>query len=172
MIVSRGVTAPVPVEQARTAVQNWLIREGTPLNAGIGTHVTGSKTIKDKVGRELFHVVYLSKTGTSTSGYVIVSPDDSTEPIIAFSSGARLDEAPGSPLYMIALRDMGHRLNAVRNATAADSHTTAYASQVKSKSKWATLMKPIASGKQGLNDIWLLLPSGIGKIQIKSITFE
>ena len=142
---TRLFAAPVPVDRAKTAVQNWLGREGTPLNAGIGTHVTGSKTIKDTAGRELFHVVYLSKTGTSISGYVIVSPDDSTEPIIAFSSGARLDETPGSPLYLIAARDMGRRLNAVRKSTVSDPRTAAYASRVKSKPKWETFRTPIAS---------------------------
>jgi hypothetical protein len=54
----------------------------------------------------LYHVVKLDQ------GYVIVSPDDTIEPIIAFSSGV-FDASDNNPLMALVNKDLGRRLAAL-----------------------------------------------------------
>jgi len=138
--------APVSLDQARRAVNNWLGREEKPLNSKIGAQVKNARTIYDDTGRSLYHLLFLTKSGTAAAGFVIASCDDASEPIIAFSSGNRFDESPGSPLAAILRRDMTRRLDALGKKPASVPHTSAYVSSAaKAKPKWDLLVKPATS---------------------------
>ena len=81
ILSSLSECAPVTSEQAASVVKGWLAFCEKPLMCDMGEEVADVKTYEDASGLALYHVVYLKP-----KGYVLVSADDSIEPIIAFSS--------------------------------------------------------------------------------------
>ena len=134
--------APVTRDQAETAVNKWLAQKARPLDAEIGTHIKSTKTVKDATGHTLYHLHYLSKTGTDTTGFVIASGDDTAEPIVAFGSGDRVDE--NSPLAKILAHDMARRLAATSKASSSKLKMAQSAPTAIAKAKWDGLL--ITSG--------------------------
>ncbi|HEY3324272.1 MAG TPA: C10 family peptidase [Planctomycetota bacterium] len=101
-------------EQAQAAVTGWLKLDANPLGAALGQQIKEVKTFTDEAGATLYYVVNLQP-----SGFVLVSADDTIEPILAFSPVGAYDPSPGSPLFDIASQDQKGRIAAAKGAQAA-----------------------------------------------------
>jgi hypothetical protein len=96
-----GPTTPYQAEQV---VAGWLASDTHPLGTAIGTHVTKTEIFTDDNGEPIYYVVYLWP-----SGFVIVSADESDEPIIGFADDGTYDCSPADPLGALVSRDLRGR---------------------------------------------------------------
>ena len=106
----RLFSAPAPAGRAHRLVNGWLMRESRPLGAAIGRQVDHIDTFGDDSGQALYHVVYLQP-----SGFVVVSADDSVEPIIAFAEEGVYDRSPENPLGALIEPDVRARIASARD---------------------------------------------------------
>lgn len=143
LIAAGGACArPVSEREAAAAVTGWLARNRHPLNARLGHGVSHVQRFNSEDGSAAYYVVDLDP-----SGFVIVAPDDSIEPIIAFSDGSQYDPSPQNPLAVLVERDM-----LARKAVALG--------KLSAKSKWQKLsgMSTESVGILGLSsvsDVWV-----------------
>lgn len=131
-LTSATCAAPTTPDDASLAVSGWLASDDCPLGARLGTRVSSAESISDTGGGTAFYVVYLDP-----AGFVIVSPDDSIEPIIAFASEGTFDESPGNPLPVLTRLDLKQRL---ADAKASDQQASAAAASSPAREKWRQLM--------------------------------
>ena len=129
--------AQVDSTAAASAVKGWLQLERSPLGAKLGSHVKNVETFKDVSGAPLYHVVYLEP-----GGFVIVSAEDQTEPIIAFVDKGRFDSSEKNPLGALISRDLPNRVAHARK------HANNSAG-IKNHSKWQKLQSAAASAPGG-----------------------
>lgn len=110
--------APVTADIATKAVQGWLRQDKHPLGAHLSAKIKDTKTANDSNGAALYHVVQLDP-----GGYVILSADDTAEPIIAFSPRGSFNPSSTSALADLINHDLSKRAAraklAVPNADAA-----------------------------------------------------
>lgn len=96
---------PVTSLQAREAVRQWLSKtQQKPMGTSLASQVDQVVPHKDADGRVLFYEVRLLP-----EGFVVVSPDDLLEPIVAFSSTGQLELDAHNPFLALLQRDMGRR---------------------------------------------------------------
>ena len=89
---------PVSEEMVTQLVQGWINSSSKPL----GNEIDRVEPIRTPEGQTLYYVVYLKP-----QGYVVVSADDSIEPIICFSAGSHFDAA--GPLGLMLGKDLRTR---------------------------------------------------------------
>ncbi len=90
--------APVTIEAARTAAENWAARSAT-LDCRFDTSATSGRTCMPKDGLP-FHVVRFNE-----GGFAVLSSDNEFEPIIAFSEVDDLIESDDNPLWILLCKD-------------------------------------------------------------------
>lgn len=100
---------PTKPHEARKVVEGWLKADSRPLGAGLGRQATAVETFTDDAGEPIYYAVYLQP-----SGFVIVSADDSVEPIIAFADEGIYDPSPDNPLGALVSQDLRGRVTAAR----------------------------------------------------------
>jgi hypothetical protein len=100
---------PTTAHQARKVVTGWLRADFQPLGTALGRGVLKVDTFTDSAGEPVYHVVYLQP-----SGFVVVSADDSVEPIIAFADDGTYDPSLGNPLGALVSQDLNERVTAAR----------------------------------------------------------
>ena len=130
--------AQVDSTTAASTVKGWIMQEGSPLGTKLGNQIESVETYKDISGSLLYHVVYLKP-----SGYVIVSAEDQTEPIIAFVSSGRYDPSEKNPLGALINRDLPNRV----------AHARKYKNNsggLKNQSKWQALQLTAAKLSGGV----------------------
>ncbi len=98
---------PMTAYDAEMAVAGWLQAAIQPLGANLGRRVTGVETFTDDTGRATYYIVYLQP-----SGFVIVSADDSIEPIIGFADDGIYDPSLDNPLGALVTNDLNGRVAA------------------------------------------------------------
>jgi len=102
--------------EAEKVVKGWLQANVQPLGTFIGRQVTRVETFTNDTGEPIYYIVYLRPTG-----FVIVSADDSVEPIIGFSCSSTFDPSFRNPLGTLVNRDMKNRLAEVKTKTGQQS---------------------------------------------------
>ena len=122
--------AQVNSEEAAAAVGGWLGLGSSPLGEPLGNRVKQIETFNDNAGGALYHVVYLDP-----SGFVVVSGDDSVEPIIAFASHGRFNPSADNPLGALIAGDVPLRVAQAHAGRAA----TLPASFLAARKKWQRL---------------------------------
>lgn len=127
--------APTTATQAGNAVQRLLAGNGTPLNMTLGQNVKDVTSYPLLAKTPAYFVVNLDP-----SGYIIVSSDDTIEPIIAFVENGSYSPTADNPLGALVIQDMDNRL-----ATAQQAANTRILSAGLSQAqeKWAILAAPI-----------------------------
>lgn len=106
--------APITPEQAKRAVNKWLVaRPSAHMNAKLGSAPAPVpvETVADAGGNALFHVVRIAD-----GGYVVTSADDGVLPIIAFSEGDDLVRDESNPLWVMLNDDLPRRMESVSKA--------------------------------------------------------
>ena len=98
---------PMTAHDAEMVVAGWLEGAVQPLGANLGRRVTKVETFTDDTGRAAYYIVYLQP-----SGFVIVSADDSVEPIIGFADDGTYDPSLDNPLGVLVTNDLNGRVAA------------------------------------------------------------
>ncbi|HUC85558.1 MAG TPA: C10 family peptidase, partial [Candidatus Acidoferrales bacterium] len=109
-----GLAVPVTPATAARAVQGWLRQDRGLLTARLPGRIRRTDPVKDAVGAVQYYIVRMEPVG-----YVIVSADDSAEPIVAFSPTGNFDSASASPVAALVNRDLPRRLARARAKPAA-----------------------------------------------------
>jgi len=104
---------PMTAYDAEMVVAGWLKAARQPLGANLGRRVTEVETFTDEAARAAYYIVYLQP-----SGFVIVSADDSVEPIIGFADDGTYDPSFDSPLGALVTNDLNGRVAAARDTFA------------------------------------------------------
>jgi hypothetical protein len=125
----------------------WLkLSKNRPLNAKLPHEKPETQIYKSKDGQILFYLLTFPE-----GGFLVLSPDDEIEPVIAFSSTGIYNNDSNSTFSLLLKSDMKARLNAVKQLN--KGH------KIKSTSiqiKWETLstgnIKSL-SGKDTINDV-------------------
>ncbi|HVM49589.1 MAG TPA: C10 family peptidase [Candidatus Acidoferrum sp.] len=126
----------VDAKDAATAVKGWLRADHQPLGTPLGTKIESVQTYRDHSGKPAYHVVYLQP-----SGFVIVSAEDETEPVVAFVERGHFDPSPSNPLGALVSRDLPNRV----------AHARAHAGSaagLKNRTQWRNLMQSGGGGAQ------------------------
>jgi hypothetical protein len=97
--------APTTVRDAEMVASGWLKASVQPLGMNLGRRVGRIETFKNYSGKAVYHIVYLSP-----SGFVIVSADDTVEPIIGFADGGDYDPSADNPLGALVTDDLNSRV--------------------------------------------------------------
>ena len=127
---------PVDSKTAATTVKGWLRMDRKPFGKTLGENVKSVETFKDAAGKPVYHVVNLEP-----SGFVIVSAEDQTEPIIAFVDQGHYDPSPANPLGALVSRDLPQR---VAHARAHGGSSAGF----KHRGEWQKLQLSAAGGPQ------------------------
>lgn len=109
-----AAAASVSREQALAVAAAWAGLSPEAMHHVHGS-VAGTVTaVRDARGQTDFYAVDLAP-----SGYVVISADDTVEPVIAFSTTDTFHATPGHPLYDMLLADLPARISRARAARAA-----------------------------------------------------
>lgn len=137
------LAAEISAAQARTAVENWVVRDFRPMGARIGQTVRSTQTFSDHAGNALFHVVRFQE-----GGFVVTSADDGIQPVIAFSEGDDLVADERNTLWVMLNRDLPQRRTAAQKRAAlrllqvlpeTDEHHAAWQNLLSSAGGYETL---------------------------------
>ncbi len=131
--------APTTEGHARLAVQRLLASNRSPLKAILGQKIKAVKSYPDPSSPTYF-VVELDP-----SGYIIVSADDTIEPIIAFVEHGSYSPSLDDPLGALVTQDMGSRMAEVKQAAATRARETP--ERARSHNKWAALTEAALPGE-------------------------
>jgi len=101
-----GVRArPTGPEDARRAVEGWLVDNGEPLGMEVGGRVADVAAVANGPGGTTYYVVRLRPRGV-----VIVPGDDRVEPILSVTDAEDFVPSPEDPLTTLITADLGQRL--------------------------------------------------------------
>ena len=103
---------PTTAYEAEDVVRGWLKADGRPLDTVLGRDVVKVETFSDEHSTPVYYVVYLQP-----SGFVIVSADDSVEPIIGFAADGTYEPNLDNPLVALVTADLDRRMAAARNSS-------------------------------------------------------
>ncbi|MDO5317028.1 MAG: C10 family peptidase, partial [bacterium] len=134
LVVPFVAAETVSLEQAQTAVRNWLSTDPA-LGCPLGMSVRSARTCSVTNGMTC-HVVRLAE-----GGFVVTSTDTKLEPVIAFSDGEDLVEDDRNPLWALLKRDLAVRAKTT-SAGGASLQSVAPTSpgRTESEVKWAKLL--------------------------------
>ncbi len=90
--------------EALLAAEGWLKTNADPAYIGLNFHVSGVETFSNISGEPSYYIVNLQP-----AGFIIVSAEDSVEPIIGFSDEGAYDAATDNPLASLVMRDITER---------------------------------------------------------------
>ncbi|MDP7420294.1 MAG: Spi family protease inhibitor, partial [bacterium] len=102
--------ADTTVELARSVAEGWLKATRDPLGTPMQRNVLAVSELKNDQGDTVCFMVTLHPTG-----YMIISPDDEIEPVIAFSPQGRYDASLDNPLRRLLEEDLPGRHGNLKN---------------------------------------------------------
>jgi len=102
---------PVASQRAQKVVAGWLRADARPFRTPFARRALNVQTFNDDQGQPAYYIVYLRP-----SGFVIVSADDSLEPIIGFADDGTFDPSLENPLGALVTNDLKTRIIAVRSS--------------------------------------------------------
>ena len=146
LLIGIGVRADeITLEQAETAVGNWIARGGGFGKTPGGARMSG-ETLEDPDTGAKMHLVRIPG-----KGFVVTSADDGIEPIVLFSDGRNGDFAAekGNPVWDLLRWDIAARAAALEDEgggsarlllKAAGARGSGETSDASPKGKWAALL--------------------------------
>lgn len=124
-----GWAAPQTQQRAAQVVAGWLAASPRPLRLAVSASARAAQVAADSTGQPLYYVFPLDP-----AGFVVVSGDDTVEPILAFSANGDFDLAMQGPLPALLARDVAERVIPTRSKVKAAAAVLNSASV-----KWADL---------------------------------
>jgi hypothetical protein len=116
------------------AVTSWLRIDKHTLGSALGREVKSIETFTNDDDEPLYHIVYLEPRG-----FVIVSGDDSVEPIIGFADDGLYDPSCDDPLGSLVTNDLMTRTARPRNRMVLSVQNTTKPA-VRARKKWIDLL--------------------------------
>lgn len=101
---------PTTAYDAEMVVSGWLKAAVQPLGTNLGRRVEHVETFNNENGHAAYYIVHLKP-----SGFVIVSADDTVEPIIGFADDGTYDSSPDNPLGALVTGDLSRRVGDAGN---------------------------------------------------------
>ena len=136
---------PTTASEAEMVVRGWLKTDPQPLETEIGQEITGIETFTDDNGEPLYYIVYLEP-----SGFVVVSADDSVEPIIGFADDGTYDPSPDNPLGALVTNDLNRRMAADQGSVSLLS-VTPQSEVSMTQQKWSHLIAMAETSEGGVS---------------------
>ncbi len=130
-----ALAAPVTATQAGIAAGAWLQRTRRPLETPLQQSFTAIESRTDTDGRVLYHQVKLDG-----GGFLVLAPDDTLEPVIAFAAQGSLDPDPENHLYLLLSKDLRRRLDVMVKARDAKGPGAVEAAAHKAQARWKALL--------------------------------
>ena len=129
-----ALAAPVDANQARKAAQAWINR-GYSLDRLSGRTVDSVETLSS--GAATMHLAKIAG-----GGYVVLSADDTIDPVIAFSdTGGTLEQDDGNPLWVLVKADLAARAAAGAASDGGGTSARSLASvQTPAQRRWSELL--------------------------------
>lgn len=121
--------APIDRARAEKAAKGWLKRNPAPITAEKSQHIDSIITVS--IEDETVYFV----ANLSPYGFLIISPDDRLEPVVAFSGQGKHVPDEDSPLYQIARLDLAARQRQLRSKFPPDKN------RQKNLAKWFTYLR-------------------------------
>ena len=153
LAVNAAFAEPVDSKTAETAARQWLANDAA-LGCELDPEVAGVRTcwpVKDVS----IHVVEL-KDG----GFVVMSSDTTREPVVAFSSGGKLEESDSNPLWVLLKRDSEVRTGGTTSASTSGTRAKAASSEdsvsSQNEARWKRLLGgnvKTRDGGEGISEI-------------------
>ncbi|MBN1806544.1 MAG: C10 family peptidase [Sedimentisphaerales bacterium] len=147
---------PTTADEAVLVVEGWLKVNNRPLGTTLGVGVRDVETFVDDNGSPVYYVVY-----PENGGFVVVSADDSVEPIIAFADEGIFESSAGNPLGALVNRDVKGRVESVRNTISLQT-----GSSVGPRSKWRNFIDIAESSGDG---IALLAVNSVSDVRVEPL---
>lgn len=136
---------PTTAYEAEQVVTGWLKADFQPLGANLGQTVSKVETFINDYGQAIYYIVYVEP-----SGFVIVSADNSIEPIIGFSEDGEFETSPDNPLWALVHNDLNGRITTTRNST--NPPGTVENSDIShARSKWSRFISLAETSEEGLS---------------------
>ena len=126
------MAAPVGVEQVEQVVNGWLAMDPEPLGVSLGGQIEQILTFTDSQGIAVYFVVELNP-----NGFVVISADDSVEPIICFSASDNYSVDDNSPLWAMIGSDVPSRIQQASSASV--SQIVILSAVAEAQGKWDML---------------------------------
>ncbi len=96
---------PVTTEDVADLAEGWLSESSNRMKTKLPDRIRKIETFTSNDHGEIFHIVFLEPTG-----YIVISPDNAIEPIIAFSDkGTPADLTENHPLMSLLRSDLSSR---------------------------------------------------------------
>jgi hypothetical protein len=148
--------ASIESESAKLATKGWLRFVGRPLDVKLSKKIASVKAIKNDKNKILCFIVSLDP-----EGYIIMSPDDMIEPVIAFSSSGHFIETDDNPLFSLIKEDMSGRLKIVSDEVAKQKNKLSAIPKTRTKNikKWKKYLllaesdEPLDGGESSVTDV-------------------
>jgi len=119
--------ARIELSEAKQAACGWLRLNPAALDLPMAVEIDSVRgAVLEK--QTIFYMVNLRP-----SGFLILAADDRLQPVVAFSDKGSISANPDSPLYDIAMRDLGTRLAHLR-----EGHT-----EHRNRSKWNAYLQSV-----------------------------
>ena len=142
---SVATAAPVDAARAKRAAGRWLVaRPAAHLTANLSKNVAAVATATNSVGENAYHVASLEG-----GGYVVMSSDDESKPVIAFSDSGELTPDHPFAAFLSAWAERKAEAGTVKKSYANAGGTSA-ASANKFTDEWESLAP--AGGEKQVED--------------------
>ena len=135
---------PTTAYEAEQVVTGWLKADFQPLGTNLGQTVSKVETFVNDDGQAIYYIVYVEP-----SGFIIVSTDNSIEPIIGFSDDGRFDTSPDNPLWALVHNDLNGRITANHNTDPPGTVENSDASHA--PNKWSRFISLAETNEEGLS---------------------
>lgn len=130
LLCGRLLARSTTVYEAEQLINGWLKADSQPLGTNLGRTVSKIETFVNDNNQAIYYIVYINP-----SGFVIVSADNSIEPIIGFAENGIFEPSPDNPLWALVHSDVNGRTAATQRATDL-SATTENSNASYARRKW------------------------------------
>ncbi|MBO4287008.1 MAG: C10 family peptidase [Kiritimatiellae bacterium] len=160
MAVFRMFAVPVSMDEATTAVANWLASGQAMGYAGMGD-VADVQAYDGKEGVGKFYVISLKDGAGAAAGYVVTSADRKLNPVLAYSDNGTFAATTENPLWVMLTIDVSAATRAMEVADPAGTATggrglASAAPETENEKKWAELLdgrQLKGTSRSSINDV-------------------
>ncbi|MBN2182334.1 MAG: C10 family peptidase, partial [Sedimentisphaerales bacterium] len=157
LLCGNSPARPTTENQAQKVAEGWLRAAALPFFSDTDCSVVNIETYTDYAGEPVYYVAYLQP-----GGFLVVSADDTVEPIIAFSESGGFEPSDDNPLASLAAKDIGDRIICAGQTFSLQSTTT-----LSTRSKWNFFISLGGKNEAGLS---LMSLSSLSDIRVPPLT--
>ena len=145
------IAVPTTAYEAQKVVAGWLELDARPFGVSLGRSIDKVTVFSDQLGQAVYYIVYLQ-----SGGFVIVSGEDSLEPVVAIAQNGTYDPSTDNPLGAMMYYDFTQRVQTMRQGD-----NQSLRGVRKAQNKWNQLIEAGAAAGGGDDPVPLGGQSGI-----------